>query len=81
MIPMMPLAFWLGDTVVEQAVLVASLIAILIVEALNTAIEVVVDRISIERHPESGKAKDIGSCAVMLSIILAVVVWGLLLSN
>jgi diacylglycerol kinase (ATP) len=74
-----PLGLWLGQTGVEKALLVASLLLVMIVELLNTGIEVVVDRISFERHELSGRAKDIGSAAVFTSLLLAGVVWALVL--
>jgi diacylglycerol kinase (ATP) len=74
-----PLGLWLGQTGVEKALLVGSLLLVLIVELLNTGIEVVVDRISFERHELSGRAKDIGSAAVLTSLLLAGVVWALIL--
>jgi diacylglycerol kinase (ATP) len=74
-----PLGLWLGQTGVEKALLVGSLLLVLIVELLNTGIEVVVDRISFERHELSGRAKDIGSAAVLTSLLLAGVVWALVL--
>jgi len=74
-----PLGFWLGQTGVEKALLLGSLLLVLIVELLNTGIEVVVDRISFERHELSGRAKDIGSAAVLTSLLLAALVWVLVL--
>ncbi|TAJ51846.1 MAG: diacylglycerol kinase [Nevskiaceae bacterium] len=74
-----PLAIWLGDTGLERAALLFSLVFVLIVELLNTAVEVVVDRIGTERHPLSGRAKDLGSAAVHLSLLQVPVVWGLVL--
>lgn len=76
---LLPLALWLGETGVERALLVLSLFVVLIVELLNTAVEVVVDRISLERHPLSGRAKDLGSAAVHLSLLQVIAVWGLVL--
>lgn len=70
-----PLAFWITQNPVERALLVGSLLLILIVEALNSAIETTVDRISLERHELSGKAKDMGSAAVLLSLINAAIIW------
>ena len=60
-----PLGLWLGKTVVEKALLLGSILLVLIVELLNTGIEIVVDRISFERHELSGRAKDVGSAAVL----------------
>ena len=70
-----PLALWLGATAVERALLVASVLLVLVVELLNSAIEAAVDRISLENHRLAKRAKDIGSAAVMMSIANAVVVW------
>jgi diacylglycerol kinase (ATP) len=70
-----PLALWLGNTGVERALLIASLILVLIVELLNSAVEATVDRISFENHRLAKRAKDIGSAAVMLSLANAGVVW------
>jgi diacylglycerol kinase (ATP) len=75
-----PLGFWLGETGIEKVLLVGSVLLIWIVELLNTAVEVVVDRISFERHELSGKAKDIGSAAVMTALILAGLTWVLILA-
>ena len=72
---LLPLIVYLDITTVEKLILVCSLFLILIVEVLNTAIETVVDRISDEYHPLSGLAKDLGSLAVTLSFILAIVAW------
>lgn len=74
-----PLGFWLGQTGVEKSLLVGSLILVMIVELLNTGIEIVVDRISFERHELSGRAKDVGSAAVLSSLGLASLVWALIL--
>jgi diacylglycerol kinase (ATP) len=74
-----PLGLWLGQGGVEKALLVGSLLLVLIVELLNTGIEIVVDRISFERHELSGRAKDVGSAAVLTSLALAGMVWGLVL--
>ncbi len=74
-----PLGYWLGATGLERTLLIGSVILVLIIELLNTSIEVVVDRISSERHELSGRAKDIGSAAVFLSLLLAGLVWLLVL--
>ncbi len=76
-----PIAIYLGNTSIERAMLLGSLILVLIVELLNSAIEAVVDRIGNEFHELSGRAKDIGSAAVMLSLLNLVVVWGFILWN
>jgi diacylglycerol kinase (ATP) len=74
-----PLALWLGSTGVERALLIGSLIIVLIVELLNSAVEATVDRISFENHRLAKRAKDIGSAAVMLSLLNAGVVWLLII--
>ncbi len=76
---LVPLALWLGESGGERALLIGSLFVLFIVELLNTAIEVVVDRIGLERHDLSGLAKDLGSSAVSLAITQAVLVWLLVL--
>ena len=76
---LLPLGFYLGDGGVEKALLVATVLLIPIVEILNSAIEAVVDRFGNEMHELSGRAKDMGSAAVALSIGLLVVVWLLVL--
>ena len=78
-IVLIPFAIWLGDTGIEIALMIGSVILVLIVEILNSAVEAVVDRIGMERHKLSGRAKDMGSAAVMLSLFNVVVVWGLVL--
>ena len=71
----LPLAFWLGQGWVEVSLLIGSLILVLIVELLNSAVEAVVDRVSFELHDLSKRAKDIASAAVFLSLTLAGGVW------
>lgn len=75
---LLPFAWWIGDSIISWLLLVSSLFFVLIVELLNSAIENVVDRIGTEHHVLSGRAKDIGSAAVMLSLIMAGLTWGLL---
>jgi len=79
LIPLLPLALWLGDTPVERAMLVGSLLMVPIVELLNSAIETNVDRVGLEQHELSGRAKDIASAAVFLVIAFALIIWGLIL--
>jgi len=79
LIPLLPLALWLGETPVERALLVGSLLLVPIVELLNSAIEANVDRVGLERHELSARAKDIASAAVSSSIGYALVIWGILL--
>ncbi len=70
-----PLGLWLGDSGAERAVLVGSLILVLIVELLNSAVEAVVDRFGGEIHTLSARAKDMGSAAVFLSLMNVCVIW------
>jgi diacylglycerol kinase (ATP) len=72
---LVPLALWLGDNGVERAILIASLVLVLIVELLNSAIEATQDRISGEQHPLAKHAKDFGSAAVMLALVNVALVW------
>jgi diacylglycerol kinase (ATP) len=74
-----PVALWLGRNGVERALLIGSMLLVLVVELLNTAVEVLVDRVSEESHVLSGRAKDLGSAAVMLALLDALVVWLLVL--
>ncbi len=76
-----PLGLWLGQGGVEKALLAGSWLLVLIVELLNSAIEAAVDRFGPEQNELSGRAKDIASAAVLLSILLALLVWGLLLAD
>ena len=69
------LSFWLAQTIVEWLLLIMPLFLLLIVEILNSAIENVVDRIGDEQHILSGRAKDMGSSAVMFCLILIAIVW------
>jgi diacylglycerol kinase (ATP) len=70
-----PAAFWLGETGLERAVMIAVVALTLVVELINAAIEAVVDRISLENHALAKRAKDIGSAAVMVSLANAAAVW------
>ena len=78
-IVLIPAAFWAGETAVEYVLLIGSLFMVLIVELLNSAIEAVVDRVGNEHHELAGRAKDMGSAAVMLSLLLVAVTWGFIL--
>ena len=73
-----PLALTLVEGAVERILLIGSVVMVLVVELLNSAIEAVVDRVGLEHHELSGRAKDIGSAAVMLSLIWAAVIWALI---
>lgn len=74
-----PLGLWLGQSGVEKALLVGTILLVLIVELLNSAVEAVVDRVSDEHHELSKRAKDIGSAAVLVTLTLAAAVWALIL--
>ena len=76
---LVPLGLWLGATGIERALLVASVLMVLIVELLNSAVEATVDRISFDDHLLAKRAKDIGSAAVMLALATTAVVWLLVL--
>jgi len=75
---LLPFGFWLGRTVVEWALLFGSCMLVLIVELLNSALETIVDRIGLELHELSGRAKDLGSAAAFFSMITAAIIWGLI---
>ena len=75
---LIPIAVWLGQDAVQRALLLSSCVLVLIVELLNTAIEFVVDRVGMDHHELSGRAKDLGSAAVFASIALAMLVWALI---
>ena len=75
-----PLALWLGEGGIQYALMIGSWLLVMVVELLNSAIETAVDRIGPEHHELAGRAKDIGSAAVFIAIILAIVVWILVLA-
>lgn len=76
---LVPLALWLGETGVEKALLVGVLLLVLIVEVINSALEVIFERYGDDHHTLTGIGKDLGSAAVFLADVLAVVVWVLVL--
>ena len=76
---LIPLAFFLGDSAIHRSLMIASMLLVLIVELINSAIEATVDRISLEHHDLAKRAKDIGSAAVLVAFINLVLVWSLLL--
>ena len=76
---LMPLGLWLGNGGVEKALLAGCLMIVLMVELLNSALEAVVDRVGTEFHPLSGRAKDLGSAAVMMALVNVILVWTLVL--
>ena len=78
-IVLIPLGLYLGNNGIERALLISVIILIPIIELINSGIEAIVDRVSTEKHELSGRAKDVGSAAVLLSLINAAVVWGLVL--
>ena len=80
-VAVVPAGFYLGRSGVERALLVWPMLQILVVELLNSALEAVVDRSGLERHPLAGMAKDMGSAAVLLSFALLGTVWVLILSD
>lgn len=77
-VPGVIVALLVPVSLLERIMLIAVMFLVLIVELLNSAIEAVVDRVSLERHPLSKNAKDLGSAAAMLSILLAVLTWGVI---
>ena len=72
---LIPLAFFLPTPGLGKALMIASVLLVLIVELLNSAVEATVDRVSLEHHRLAKRAKDIGSAAVMMSLANVVVVW------
>jgi diacylglycerol kinase (ATP) len=76
---LVPLGLWLGDTGVERALLVATVLLVPLVELVNSALEAAVDRHGPERHPLAGRAKDAGSAAVLLALVVAGATWLLVL--
>lgn len=75
---LVPSAFWYGTTAVERVLLIGSCLIVLVVELLNSAIETAIDRIGEDRHRLSGRAKDMGSAAVLISLLLVILTWGLI---
>ena len=76
---LLPLSLWLHTTGIGHALLIGSLLLVLLVELLNSAIEATVDRISLENHHLAKRAKDIGSAAVLVSLVNMLAVWILVL--
>lgn len=77
---LIPLALWLPVSHIGKALMVASVLLVIIIELLNSAIEATVDRISLDHHDLAKRAKDIGSAAVLMSLINAAAVWALVLT-
>ena len=78
-IVLIPLALWLDVTSVERILLLASVISVMVVELLNTAVEAAIDRIGSEKHELSGRAKDLGSAAVLLTMLMTAFCWASIL--
>lgn len=78
---LIPLALWLPVTGIGKALMIGSVLLVMMVELLNSAIEAAVDRISLDRHDLAKRAKDIGSAAVLVSLINVLVVWWLVLAE
>ena len=78
---MLPASFYLAASVIHWALLVGVLLLVLIVELLNSAIEALTDRVGTEHHILSGRAKDMGSAAVTISLLIVVITWGAAIYN
>ncbi|WP_144391940.1 diacylglycerol kinase [Pleionea sediminis] len=78
---LIPSSFWLAQTHIELILLISSVFWVLFAELANSAIEAVVDRTGAERHVLSGRAKDIGSAFVFVSLLLLAIVWGIIAYN
>lgn len=76
---LIPLALFCPVSAVEKAIMIASVLLVIIVELLNSAVEAAIDRISLDRHLLSKRAKDIGSAAVLIALLNVVIVWALIL--
>jgi len=76
---LIPLALWLPVSLIGKALMIASVLLVLIVELINSAIEATVDRISLDSHRLAKRAKDIGSAAVLVSLLTVIIVWLLVL--
>jgi diacylglycerol kinase (ATP) len=76
---LVPLGLWLGNDGAERALLAGSVLLVLVVELLNSAVEATVDRVSLEDHQLAKRAKDLGSAAVMMSLVTVAAVWALVL--
>lgn len=76
---LVPLALLLGGNAIERSLLIGTLFLVITIELLNSAIEAVVDRIGPEKHNLAGRAKDLGSAAVLIALLLVIIVWSLIL--
>lgn len=72
---LIPASFWLAPSVLHQSLMIASCLLVLMCEMLNSAVEAVVDRVSTELHPLSGRAKDLGSAATFFSMMIVLTIW------
>ncbi len=70
-----PIALWMPVSPIEQCILITSLLLVLVVELLNSSVEAAIDRISFEHHDLSKRAKDFGSAAVMVALLIAALLW------
>ena len=77
LIILLPLAILLGQTIVDYSILIGSLLLVMVVELLNSALEAVVDRVSDEHHMLAGRAKDMGSAAVFIALLNVIVIWSM----
>jgi diacylglycerol kinase (ATP) len=75
---LIPAGVWLGRNAVERSLLLGSCMLVLVVELLNSGLEAIVDRVGIEHHELSGRAKDMGSAAVLVSLLLVLLTWALI---
>lgn len=78
---LIPTAVWWGDGAIEQLLLIGSAVLVVLVELLNTAIELTLDRYSRSYHPLAGAAKDVGSAAVLVAMLLFLLVWAVVLGR
>lgn len=78
---LIPLTFFIPSTSVEKILMIGSLLLIVIVELINTGFENIIERISNDWHESSKKVKDLGSAAVLIAILNAVMIWGIILFN
>jgi len=76
-----PLAWWLGDGAVERILLIGSMLLVLAIELLNSAVETVIERFGAEHHELSGRAKDMGSAAVFVLMLNVALCWGLIVGH
>ncbi|TXI50015.1 MAG: diacylglycerol kinase [Lysobacter sp.] len=81
LIVLAPLALWLGDNVIERALMIGSCLLVLSAELLNSAVEAVIERYGPEFHELAGRAKDMGSAAVFVLMMNVLLVWGLILGE